>query len=76
MPSNEDIERKRHFVTDNTIKCKCGHSLFFKRNRMLCTWCGRFVFKDEREEFKYTLNRLIIQKNRRLKDGNMDQKSR
>jgi len=76
MPSNTDIERKRNFITYNTIKCKCGHSLFFQRNRMICTWCGRFVFKNKKEDFKYTLNRLLIQKNRRLKDGIMDKKPR
>lgn len=52
MPSNTDIERKRNFITYNTIKCKCGHSLFFQRNRMICTWCGRFVFKNKKEDFK------------------------
>ena len=68
MMTYKNLEKKRNFITNNTIKCKCGHSLFFQRDMMICTWCGRFVFKNKQEEFKHTLHRLIIQKNRMIND--------
>ena len=37
--------------------CKCGHSVNIlpKNKRTFCTYCGHWVFKDKREEFKYRL---------------------
>lgn len=57
-----DIEKKRRFVTDHSIKCKCGHSLFFKRDYMICTWCGNIVFKNDKAKFKYELNKRLKKK--------------
>ena len=65
MSSTNDLEKKRKFITNNTIKCKCGHSVFFQRNKMICTWCGRFVYKNEKEEFK---DKLISQLNKKNRD--------
>ena len=34
--------------------CKCGHKVvipfFAKRN--LCSWCGHWVYRDKKDEFK------------------------
>lgn len=64
MMTHNELEKKRNFITNNTIKCKCGHSVFFQRDKTICTWCGRFVFKNKNEEFKFIMNRLLIQKKR------------
>lgn len=64
MTSVKEIEKKRHFIADNTIKCECGHSMFFKRDYHICTWCGKRVYKDDKTKFKYELNKLLKKKNR------------
>lgn len=46
---------------DNKIKCKCGHSVEFWHNnyKTLCNHCGRFVYKNKKEEFKDKMKGLI-----------------
>lgn len=39
-------------------KCKCGHTIPMSPNvkKLLCNWCGRYVFRDDKDEFLYRLN--------------------
>nr|DAE91238.1 MAG TPA: alpha-aminoadipate carrier protein [Caudoviricetes sp.] len=43
--------------------CRCGHSVviypFEKRIKKLCSWCGEYVYINEREEFKDKLMKLL-----------------
>lgn len=36
--------------------CTCGHSVVFpdysKVNKILCTYCGYYIYKNKQEEFK------------------------
>ena len=40
-----------------SIKCPyCGHSChFFKMDKIVCDWCGKYVFKTKQAEFEYKL---------------------
>ena len=35
-------------------KCKCGHRVVIKHNqtKAICSWCLKYVFKDNKEEKK------------------------
>lgn len=38
-------------LTENSVKCKkCKHTVNFlgKRDRMICNWCGTYIYKDEK----------------------------
>ena len=39
------------------IKCKhCGHTMLLgKADKLPCTYCGYYIFKDEKTEFQYRL---------------------
>ena len=51
----EDIKR-----TENSVKCDCGHTVFMGRqDKKICSWCGKYVFKDKKEEFKYRMEQMI-----------------
>lgn len=41
--------------------CKCGHRVVIPKwvDKQLCDWCGRYVFKDKRSEFKYRIKEAI-----------------
>lgn len=43
------------------IICKCGHSVFIPafNEKTLCSWCGNYVFKDKKEQFKHELLKNI-----------------
>ena len=41
--------------------CKCGHKVVISHNKTksLCDWCGNYVFKDKKDEFKYRVKERI-----------------
>lgn len=47
--------------TDNTFKCKCGHSVVVSSRikKVVCNHCGRYVFRDKKDEFMYRLKEVI-----------------
>lgn len=46
---------------DNSYKCKCGHTVLIckKDVKRLCSWCGRYVFINEKEECKYRIMEML-----------------
>ena len=55
MESIKSIEKRRSFLNDNSVKCKCSHTMaipFFK-DRVLCNWCGNWVYRTSELEKKY-----------------------
>lgn len=53
--TQRDVSEKfNNFVSANTIKCKCGHSVFIRPTfkRKLCSWCGYWVYRNKLDEFK------------------------
>lgn len=57
----EEQERLDSFIKNNlNVKCSCGHSIdLFNKTKAICSHCGKWVFKDKNEEFKYKLNQKI-----------------
>lgn len=53
----ENIKKIHQERTENTYKCKCGHSVPIQpyENKVLCHWCNKWVFKNEKDEFKFRL---------------------
>jgi hypothetical protein len=51
---NEDFNKLK-------VRCKCGHNQYIplEKEKMICSWCGCYVFKNKKDEFKYRLNNLI-----------------
>lgn len=42
--------------------CKCGHRVIItnQQSKVLCDWCGNYVFKNKKEEFKYRMKEKMI----------------
>ena len=47
-----------------SLKCKnCGHTIVLVRqDKKICDWCGHYVFKDKKAEFKYRLKEQLLRK--------------
>lgn len=64
--SFKDVVKYSEEVNKYKYLCECGHRVFIhpQRNKTLCSWCGHYVYKDKKEEFK---NKLLgeIRKNGR-----------
>lgn len=58
----ENMQQFRHV-------CKCGHTVYIanKSGRAECRNCHRLVFKDKQTEFKYIMNRKLIEERRKNK---------
>lgn len=43
-------------ITNARKKCKCGHTqLLGTRDRVICSWCKHWIYKDKQTEFKYNI---------------------
>lgn len=54
-----DIEKRMSVLNDNCkYTCECGARVFIigNRSRTICRNCGKWVFKNKKEEFRYRLN--------------------
>ena len=67
MRNKQDIFRtdqiKSNCYQANKFACKnCGHKqlvpVFMGKN--ICDWCGNYVFREEKDEFKYRLKEKLI----------------
>ena len=40
------------------VKCSCGCSSYIPsyKNKQICRWCGRTIYKHKKDEFIYKLN--------------------
>lgn len=61
LDNNWNINVKRwHIISEFTIKCKhCGHTIIPTKDRGICSYCGYWVYKNDKIEFRYkTLERI------------------
>lgn len=61
--NSKEIIKKSDEIAKYKHMCRCGHSVviypFEKRIKKLCSWCGEYVYINEREEFKDKLMKLL-----------------
>ena len=55
--TNKEIEKRSEIASEYTIKCSCGKSVTLtnKYGRVICSWCGNWVYRDEKTKFRYKL---------------------
>ena len=48
-------------IQDYMVKCKCSHTILFtgRKDRLLCSHCGRYVYKDKDTEIKYKIREYL-----------------
>lgn len=52
MNFKKDMDRWKS-IRERTIKCNCGHAVTFdKKDKVICHWCGKWVYKNPQIEFK------------------------
>lgn len=58
--SKEKVKKIEKERSNYKVTCKCGHVVVLARaDRVLCTHCGYWVYKDEKTRFKYELERMM-----------------
>ena len=61
MMTKEEIVKLSIVKTKLSKKCKCGHSIFMPvyQKKTICSYCGKLVFRDSKEEFKHKMERMM-----------------
>ena len=64
METYKDVEKYASIMSNHKVTCQCGHRVFMSKinDRVLCDWCGRYVYLDEKTEFKYKIKEAINKK--------------
>lgn len=53
-------------MTEYKIKCQhCGHGMVIPPHldKIICDWCGNYIFKNKKAEFKYRLQEKLNNNN-------------
>jgi hypothetical protein len=63
MQKITEIIKYAHVMTENSIKCKCGHTINMnpKLDKEICSWCNNYVFRNPKDEFVYRVKEKMIQ---------------
>lgn len=56
-----EFERMQEEYDKVKYMCKCGHKVIIPNHvdKQVCRWCGKYVFKNEKDEFKYRMRGLL-----------------
>lgn len=59
-PYNQIVKDQRK-IQDYMVKCKCSHTILFTgiKDRLCCSHCGRYVYRDKKAEIKYKLKEYL-----------------
>lgn len=69
----QDTSRKRWSIyVQDKKQCKmCGHKqLVGTRDRVVCAYCGHYIYKDQKTEFKYKLKEIERRRKNNVKSKN------
>lgn len=63
MGKKQDDRRFEEYSKGRVV-CSCGHTMFLpnKVDRLICTWCGCWVYKNEQIKFRYQLEQTMKKK--------------
>lgn len=57
----QEIVKDYDKIQDYMVKCKCSHTILFTgiKDRLCCSHCGRYVYRDKKTEIKYKLKEYL-----------------
>ena len=59
--SLQQVAKVQNKIQNYMVKCKCSHTLLFTENkdRLCCSHCGHYVYKDKKTEIKYKMKEYL-----------------
>lgn len=57
----KQMKKKYDIFQDYMVKCKCSHTLLFTgmKDRLICSHCGNYVYKDEKAKLRYKIKEML-----------------
>ena len=58
---SEAEKRRAIEITKNSVKCKCGCVSVFQAqtDRIICRWCGNWLYRTPQLKFKYEMKERL-----------------
>lgn len=55
------LVKEYDILQDYMVKCKCSHTILFTgvKDRLCCSYCGRWVYKNKLSEIKYKMKEYL-----------------
>lgn len=59
--TNDEWKRMTDNLDKVKYRCNCGHRIIIPKamDKKVCDWCGNYVFKNKKDEFKYRVKEKI-----------------
>lgn len=59
--TKEEFDRMTNELDKVKYECRCGHKevITSTEDKKICSWCGRYIFRDKRDEFNYRISEQI-----------------
>jgi len=53
--TNEEFKKLTNAEDKVKYTCKCGRRVIIssQKDKEICSWCGNYVFKNKKDEYKY-----------------------
>lgn len=63
-----ELDKYASILKDYKTICKCGHRMLipYHIDKMICSWCGNYVYRNKRVEFKDKLKKEM-KKNEKIR---------
>lgn len=58
---SDEFQNKSNEYDKVKYKCSCGHRTIIPKwaDKNICSWCGKYVFKNKKDEFDYRIKGVL-----------------
>lgn len=65
----KELRKLDEELAKHKVKCRCGHKvILINRDKVICDWCGNYVYKDKKQEFKERITQCMKKSNQAATD--------
>lgn len=59
--TSKQMNKYVNTLRDGSVRCKCGRYEPIPPNftKVICSWCGNYVFKTKKDEFNYRMKERL-----------------
>lgn len=59
--NKEELQKYTDELNKHKYLCSCGRKVYIdrKKEKAVCDWCGKYVFKNKIDEFKYRMKEKL-----------------
>lgn len=65
---DKEYQRQSDYYDEIKFLCSCGHKIVIPKwvEKQICSWCGHWVYRNKKLEFKDRLKERMIRRAKRI----------